>query len=447
MMLQLASRRLTARIASTNAATAKCCRMSTTVAATTISDVIPSYVTEAPAATITKLDNGVTVASLFSAGATSSYTTTRLTNCGSRHDTIGGEAAILASALGGSVGREHISIPSIHQAGLTGGDISADQLAALKSALALKHSSAGYESQVMDQLHSTAYQTSPSGNSLGNALEGTKDSIGDVEGVAGVLANVVGSDLVVVGTGGGEHERLVEQANAAYGGLKGGGSGKEVGSVGERSHFLGSDVRIRYDSHDTATVALAFEGASWTDPNAMPLALMQTILGSFTASSGLGKNVASAMCQEVADHELASSISAFNLSYSDTGLFGFVSTSPDNKLDDLLWYVMPNMVRMAHGISDEELLRSKLALKTQILMAYDGDISSGEQIATQIQTIGRVMPLAEMVARVDALTMEDVKSAASEVINDEDHALAAIGGIHELPDYNWIRRHSYMLRY
>ncbi len=52
------------------------------------------------------------------------------------------------------------------------------------------------------------------------------------------------------------------------------------------------------------------------------------------------KNVASAMCQEVADHGLASSISAFNLSYSDAGLFGVIMTAPDNKLDDLLWYVI-----------------------------------------------------------------------------------------------------------
>lgn len=420
-----------------------------TVAASTVGDAVQSYVTEAPAAMITTLDNGVTVASLFSADATSNYTTTRLTNHGSRHDNVGGEAAILASHLNGTVGREHISIAGIHGAGLTGGDLTTAQLTSLKSALLTKKSGESYESQMMDHLHATAFQTSPSGNSLGMALEGTSDSIGEIStgDVASVLAGLVGSDVVVVGTGSGDHEKLVEEAGVAYGGLKSGGTGKEVGSVAEKSAFLGSDVRIRYDSHNTATIALAFKGASWTDPKAMPLALMQTILGSFTTSCGLGKNVASAMCQEVADHELASSISAFNLSYTDTGLFGIVATAPDNKLDDLLWYVMPNMVRLAHGISDEEFARAKIALKTQILMAYDGDISAGEQIATQIQTIGRVMPLAEMVARVDALTFEDVKNASNEVINDQDHALAAIGGIHELPDYTWIRRHSYMLRY
>jgi len=307
---------------------------------------------------------------------------------------------------------------------------------------------------MIDHLHSTAYQSSPSGNSLGNFLEGTTESIEKISSgdVAHALSKISGSDIVVVGTGSGHHDKLVEDVSKAYGTVakSSSGSGKEIvqsNNGGESSPFIGSDVRIRYDSHNTATVALGFKSASWTDPKAMPLALMTTILGSYTTSAGLGKNVASAMCQEVADHELASSIAAFNFSYSDTGLFGIVTTAPDNKLDDLLWYVMPNLVRLAHGISDEEFVRAKLALKTQIFMMFDGDIAAGEEAARQLQVLGRTLSMTEMVTRVDALTMEDLKKTASEVINDQDHALAAIGGIHELPDYNWIRRHSYMLRY
>eukprot|EP00584_Thalassiosira_punctigera_P010358 CAMPEP_0172525952 /NCGR_PEP_ID=MMETSP1067-20121228/954_1 /TAXON_ID=265564 ORGANISM="Thalassiosira punctigera, Strain Tpunct2005C2" /NCGR_SAMPLE_ID=MMETSP1067 /ASSEMBLY_ACC=CAM_ASM_000444 /LENGTH=459 /DNA_ID=CAMNT_0013309351 /DNA_START=30 /DNA_END=1412 /DNA_ORIENTATION=+ len=457
MMLQLAARRLAVHGATATSAAAAgrsttvnapaATRMASAAAATTDTSDVPSYVTDAPIATVTKLDNGVTVASLFSAeGIGSSYTATRISGCGSRHDKVGGEAAILASSLGGVVGREHISLSSL--TGL-GAGVSSDQLDSLKAALTAKVGNASYESQMMDHLHSTAFQISPAGNSLGNALEGTAESIASIsaDDVAGALTGVNGSNVVVVGTGSGSHDKLVEDAGKAYGTLASAGTGKEVGSVGESTAFIGSDVRIRYDSHSNATIALAFKGASWTDPKTMPLALMQTILGSFTTSSGLGRDVTASMCQEVAIHGLASSISAFNLSYSDTGLFGVVATAPDNKLDDLLWYVMPNMVRLAHGVSGEEFARSKLALKTQILSAFDGDIAAGEEMAQQIQTLGRVMPLAEMMARVDALTMDDVKAAADEVINDQDHALAAIGGIHELPDYNWIRRHSYMLRY
>ncbi|KAL7535902.1 hypothetical protein ACHAWF_005308, partial [Thalassiosira exigua] len=205
--------------------------------------------------------------------------------------------------------------------------------------------------------------------------------------------------------------------------------------------------RIRYDSHDTATVALAFSGASWTDPKALPLALMTSLLGSYDKSAGLGRCVVPNMCQEVAEHDLARSISSFSLNYSDAGLFGVLLKAPDNKLDDLLWFVMPNLVRLAHGFSDEELLRAKAHLKARILSSIDGDVAAGIETARQIQTIGRVASVAETMARVDALDQKDVTAAASEVVDDQDHALAAIGGVHELPDYQWIRRHSYMLRY
>lgn len=57
------------------------------------------------------------------------------------------------------------------------------------------------------------------------------------------------------------------------------------------------------------------------------------------------------------------------------------------------------------------------------------------------------MSIAEVFARIDAVTPEDVKATAKKVINDNDHALAAVGPIYELPDYNWIRRRSHWLRY
>jgi processing peptidase subunit beta len=411
---------------------------------------MPSYVTEKSAAKVTSLNNGVQVVSDFTVdgGSGPQYTTVRLSGVGSRFDKVGGEHALFAKSLGGSVGREHITLPGLTS--LSNVTVAEDVFKTLKAnQIASFANAASHDAHIMDRLHETAFQSSPSGNSLGNALEGSADSVESLSAssVSSLMGGLTGSNVVVVGTGSGNHDKLVEEADKALGSLKSGAGSKAVGAVGEKPYFIGSDIRIRYDSHSNATVAIAFEGASWTDPKAMPLALMTTLLGSYTKSEGIGKNVAASMCQEVALHNLASSISTFSLSYTDTGLFGFIATAPDNKLDDLMWYVLPNFVRLAHGFSDEEMARAKNALKANILASMDGDIALGEETARQIQTIGRVMPLAETLARVDALTMEDVKAAATEVINDQDHALAAIGGIHELPDYNWIRRHSYMLRY
>ena len=94
---------------------------------------------------------------------------------------------------------------------------------------------------MLDQLHGTAFQ----GNSLGNPLEGTAESVASVsvDDLAELLAKVKGEDVVVVGTGGiGGHDKLVDAANKALGGLSSGGN-NEVGSVAKKAYFVGSDIR------------------------------------------------------------------------------------------------------------------------------------------------------------------------------------------------------------
>ena len=58
---------LSLRLTSTAATSSSTRRALSSVAATTITDDIPTYITEAPTPQITKLDNGVVVASLFNA--------------------------------------------------------------------------------------------------------------------------------------------------------------------------------------------------------------------------------------------------------------------------------------------------------------------------------------------------------------------------------------------
>ena len=54
----------------------------------------------------------------------------------------------------------------------------------------------------------------------------------------------------------------------------------------------------------------------------------------------------------------------------------------------------------------------------------------------------QIIILSQIFARIDQLTTEDIKATASRFLADEDHVLAAIGTIGNLPDYNWIRERS-----
>lgn len=301
------------------------------------------------------------------------------------------------------------------------------------------------EELVLDHLHATAFQ----GTGLGRTILGPEENIRSLtkKDLSDYIStHYTSGRMVIAGAGAVDHGQLCDLGEKYFGSLPTVPSGS-VDVAMDPAQFTGSDIRVRFDTESTAHVALAFEGASWTSEYAFPLMLMQTILGSYDRLSGQGMNSASKMCQEIGEGEMAHSVSTFNTCYKDTGLFGLYMVAPDNKLDDLMWYVMNNLVRLVHGVSDEEIDRAKTNLKATMLMGLDGHTNVAEDIGRQLLTYGRRMTPAEIFTRIDAITADDIKATATKIINDQDHALAAVGGIHELPDYNWIRRHSYWLRY
>jgi len=302
-----------------------------------------------------------------------------------------------------------------------------------------------YEEVILDHLHETAFM----GTGLGRTILGPEENIrsltrADLQSY--IATHYTADRFVIAGAGAIDHHELVALTEQHFGKLalapKDGLSTKFEPAI-----FTGSDKRIRFDSMGEAHIALAFQGASWTSEYAFPLMLMQTLLGSWDRSSAVGRNVASKLAQEVSEHELAHSYMTFNTSYKDTGLFGIYMVCPDNKLDDAMWYTLDNLVRLCHNVSDEEVARAKTQLKASMLMQLDSFSNTAEDIGRQMLTYGRRMSNAELFARIDAISTDDVKATANKFINDEDHALAAVGPIFELPDYNWIRRRSYHHRY
>lgn len=304
------------------------------------------------------------------------------------------------------------------------------------------------EELVLDHLHATAFQ----GTALGRTILGSEHNIRTLtreQLVDYITTQYTAPRMVVAGAGAVDHDQLCDLAGRHFGSLPStsGGETKTDAASYEPAIFTGSDYRVKFNSEDVGYMAVAFPTDSWTSEYAFPLMLMQLLLGSYDRASGMGHNYASNLCQDVAENELCYSLNTFNTHYKDTGLFGVYAVCPDSKVDDVSWYIMNNLIRLVHSVGDEEVQRAKVSLKAAMLSNLDGHNNVAEDIGRSLLNYGRRMTPAETFVRIDAVTTDDIKATAYKFFNDKDHALAAVGGIHELPDYTWFRRHSYWLRY
>merc|ERR1719240_1088275 len=176
--------------------------------------------------------------------------------------------------------------------------------------------------------------------------------------------------------------------------------------------------------------------------------MIQALLGSFDMSTGvIAKNMTSKLAIDQGEQEAARAFTVVNTSYKDSGLFGVYFQCPDNRAEDAMWYTLWNLVRLCHKTTDAEVDFAQTALKTQILTNLGTNAGVARHLAKSLLFQGRAVSTRELFARVDAVTKEDIKNVAKKIINDQDHALAGVGQIYELPDYNWIRRRSYWIRY
>jgi len=296
---------------------------------------------------------------------------------------------------------------------------------------------------VFDHLHAVAYQGTPLGRTILGPAANIK-SISRDDLTHYISTHYKGPRMVLAGAGGVEHASLVQLGEEHF---------KKIGTVYPNEipidlncRYTGSDVRVRDDSMPLAHVAIAVEGCGWTNPDNIPLMVANTLIGNWDRAMGGGANNSSPLAQYCNELGLAHSFQSFNTCYKDTGLWGIYFVTDALNQENMVFNIQNEWMRLATTVTDFEVNRAKNLLKTNMLLQLDGTTPICEDIGRQMLCYGRRMPQHELEARIDAVDAQMVKDVCYKYIYDRCPAVAAVGPVENLPDYNRLRSGMYWMR-
>ncbi|KAJ8972449.1 hypothetical protein NQ314_000182 [Rhamnusium bicolor] len=277
---------------------------------------------------------------------------------------------------------------------------------------------------VFDHLHAIAYQGTP----LANTILGPTANIRSINAsdLRSYLDNhYKASRIVVAGAGGVCHEDLVKLAETNLNKLK---------------------IRVRDDSLPLAHIAIAVEGAGWSDPDTLTLMVASTLLGAWDRSQASAKQNATTLARASGEDDLCHSYQSFNTCYKDTGLWGIYFVSDPLKIEDMVFNIQQEFMRLCTSVTEGEVERAKALLTANTLLQLDTSTAVCEDIGRQLLCYGRRLPPHELTHRINSITAQNVRDVCYKYLYDRCPAIAAVGPVEQLPDYTRIRSSMYWLR-
>ncbi|HEX6093411.1 MAG TPA: pitrilysin family protein [Dongiaceae bacterium] len=246
------------------------------------------------------------------------------------------------------------------------------------------------------------------------------------ETVAGYMASRYrAGQMVLAASGQLDHDALVAMAEKLFSGLP---SGAVPPSEGAR--YAGGDGRFEREL-EQVHLALGFLGVTYSDPDYYAAAVLSQLLGG---------GMSSRLFQEIREKRgLVYSIHSFSSSYADGGIFGIYAGTGEKEVAELLPVVCDELAKLPDDLTEPEVKRAAAQLRAATLMSREKPSARCEQLASQLLIYGRPIPPAEAVARIDAVTIDDLTRLARR-LTQSPPTLTALGPIGQVMEYDALRK-------
>lgn len=183
------------------------------------------------------------------------------------------------------------------------------------------------------------------------------------------------------------------------------------------TEILNEPIHIARDV-EQVHFAIAVDGVSFRDERRYAMAVLNTLLGG---------SMFSRLWQEVREKRgLAYEIGSYALPTSDGGLFVVYGGTAESAFGEVLSVVERELERLMETPADsEEVERAKSLLKGGRVLALESTQARAELIGSETLMLGRVVPMEEIIERIDAVDRESLHQLAQAILPAERRTVVA----------------------
>ena len=264
---------------------------------------------------------------------------------------------------------------------------------------------------------------------LGRTILGPAEkvrSFGQDELQGYLKSNYSGENMVVCAVGNIEHNKFVKMVKERLGGFQ-----AKAPFEKEKQMYIGGFKSEKRDI-EQAHAVLAFSGVKYECETYYPCLIFSTIFGG---------GMSSRLFREIREKRgLVYSVYSFSNSHTQSGLFGIYAGTTNKELQELMPVIGTEIKKICNDlVSPQELCRAKAQLKASMLMALESSSTTAEILARQMLLYNRIIPIEEIVERIEKVTAEDVRDMAQQIFASNP-TYCLVGDIDNHPDYHQIQQ-------
>ena len=271
---------------------------------------------------------------------------------------------------------------------------------------------------IFDWLQEKAYPDHP----LGRTILGPEERVQNFQRAdldRFVAQHYTPGQMILSASGAVDHDAIVRAAEGYFGDMC-----PAPCLIPDIARFAGGESRHVKDL-EQAHFALAFEAPDYADP---------LIYAAQIYASALGGSMSSRLFQEIREKlGLCYTIYAQAGAYADTGMMTVYAGTSDVQLADLAGITLDEMKRAADDMTQTEVDRARAQMKAGLLMGLESPSNRAERLARMLQIWGRVPDLEEVMARIDAVSLQEVRGLAERTVSAAPVAMALYGPVAAAP--------------